>query len=538
MNFKKYSWLIVCLFLAAALPFVGQNFLTHRDSGGVIRPTLEAYDVQHYALQVVVNDESQSIEGTCTITAIALMDITTFECDLDAVFTVHDVSMDNGEALRFDHKAGVIRADRAIRKGDEFSVTVGYSGKPVTSAHVPWSGGFVWAKTKTGEPWIGVACQGEGGDFWWPCKDDPADEPDRGMNIEITARQGLTSLSNGRLEGVLDNQDGTTTSRWHVSYPINTYLVTVNIGPYEAIRVPYHGLDGERDYELMFWALPEDLDKASSTAQQIPGILGVLGKYFGEYPYLEDKCWFVQTPFLGMEHQTLVAYGAGFKNNEYGFDTILLHELAHEWWGNKVSVSDWADFWIQEGFASYAEALYVEDTLGADAYFAYMSELKARIANKKALIQGDHVPASVAYHQDVYQKGAWVLHTLRFLVGDETFFEILHAFCNDPQYTHGNNVNTQDFVSLVERKAGKLDWFWKHYLHHAKPPAWVMERQSHGEHEEITLRWLDADITMPFPLSVGGEMRRLVPKGGRVSLEVPKGAEVVVDPQGWMLTKS
>ncbi len=162
----------------------------------------------------------------------------------------------------------------------------------------------------------------------------------------------------------------------------------------------------------------------------MPQILEVLGARFGEYPFLADKMWVAHAPYLGMEHQTIVAYGSGFEDNDFGFDELLLHEVAHEWWGNKITASDWADLWLHEGFASYAEALYVLDTLGEVRYLDYMQHLRIRMANRVPLIKGADLTSAEAFSPDIYGKGAWVLHMLRFLLGDELMTEILWRFAD------------------------------------------------------------------------------------------------------------
>ena len=215
------------------------------------------------------------------------------------------------------------------------------------------------------------------------------------------------------------NADGTTTTRWQVSYPINNYLVTFNAAPYVPIEAEYRGVDGTLDETIVFWAIPEHVEQAKKMWKQAPKMLEVLGKRFGEYPFLDDKYWVAETSYLGMEHQSLVAYGADFEDNKYGFDGLLLHETAHEWWGNKITVDDWADFWIHEGFGTYAEAVFVNDTLGVDKYLEYVGRFRHGIANRKPIIQGDELTAGKAYIGDIYGKGALVLHSLRYLMGDD-----------------------------------------------------------------------------------------------------------------------
>ncbi len=436
------------------------------DSGGKLPPLMAAYDVRHYDLAVRVVPAEQRIEGRNTVTLEVIADLETFAINLDDRLAVASVTVDD-VASQFRHRKGVITADLPTpwTAGERHEVSIVYGGEPKVALRPPWIDGFVWSETPAGEPWIGVTGQGDGGDNWWPCKDHPSDEPDEGMGIALTVPVGLVGLTNGRFLGETDNDDGTVTSRWRVGYPINNYLVTVNIAPYVAIEVPYHGIDGTLDETLVFWSIPDYERYARTMWQQMPHILEVLGRRFGEYPFFNDKFAVAHAPYYGMEHQTLVAYGALFTDNNYGFDDLLLHEVAHEWWGNKISVSDWADFWIQEGFATYAEALYVFDTLGEERYLDYMRRLEQRIDNGEPIVDGRDLTSAEAYTGDIYFKGAWVLHTLRWLIGDDDFFTVLWRFANDPEYAY-SLVSTADFTGLVAEVSGlDLGWFWQRYVY-------------------------------------------------------------------------
>jgi aminopeptidase N len=284
--------------------------------------------------------------------------------------------------------------------------------------------------------------------------------------------------------------------------------------------------------------------------KQAPKMLEVLGKRFGEYPFFDDKYWVAETSYYGMEHQTIVAYGADFKDNKYGFDDLLLHETAHEWWGNKITARDWADFWIHEGFGTYAEALFVNDTLGVDKYLAYTARWRHRIANRQPIVQGKDITAGQAYIGDIYGKGALVLHTLRYLLGDEAFFAVIHDYANDPRYAY-KLTSTADFTAIVEERLGHaIPWFWQRYLYTAELPRYRISRASGpagaersvpegaGEIERVTIEWNDPGFAMPLPVKVGDEIRRVEMAGGRAELAVAPGTPVEVDPQGWVLAEA
>ncbi len=507
-------------------------------SGGKLSATMAAYDVRHYDLAVAVDPPTRSIEGVNTATVEVVAPVAVFEINLDDRMEVSVVEVD-GVERPFRHRRGLIRVDldAAWNAGERHAVTIAYGGEPKVALRAPWIDGFVWSETPTGDPWIGVTGEGDGGDNWWPCKDHPSDEPDEGMNIALTAPSNLVALSNGAFLGVTDNGDGTSTSAWRVHYPINNYLVTVNIAPYVPIEISYAGVDGTLDETLVFWSVPEYEAHARVTWQQMPRILEVLGRRFGEFPFFDDKFAVAHAPYYGMEHQTLVAYGALFTDNAYGFDDLLLHEVAHEWWGNKVTAADWADFWIHEGFATYAEAIYVNDTLGLDRYFDYMDDLRARIANEEPLVAGTDLTSADAYNGDIYHKGAWVLHTLRWLVEDEVFFDAIYRFANDPEYAYGL-VSSRDFADLVNELSGHdLTWFWDQYLYRADVPRWRVERHPEAGGEKVEIVWSDPAFVMPLEVEVGGERRRIEMENGRDSFVVAPDTVVEVDPDGWVLAE-
>ena len=504
------------------------------DSGGKLEPSKAAYDVRHSDLAVRVFPEERRIQGSNTITVETVSELDHFEVNLDNRLEVESVTVD-GVVSPYRHRNGVIVVELPVRwaVGERHEVAVDYGGKPKVALRPPWIDGFVWSETPSGAHWIGVTGQGDGGDNWWPCKDHPSDEPDEGMNIALTVPADLVGLSNGRFLGETDNGDGTVTTRWRIGFPINDYLVTVNIAPYVPIEERYRGVDGQLDVPLVFWSVPEYEPHAQRTWRQMPRILEVLGRRFGEYPFFEDKFAVAHAPYYGMEHQTLVAYGALFTDTQYGFDDLLLHEVAHEWWGNKISVSDWADFWLHEGFATYAEALFVLDTLGEDRYLEYMGRLGQKVRNRQPIVRGENLTSSEAYAGDIYFKGACVLHTLRWLIGDNDFFEVIWRFADGDNPGACRMVATEDLMALVAEVSGQeIGWFWERYLYRAQQPGWRMVRRARGDGDRVQIFWDDPEFELPLPVFVGGEELRIEMTGGRGEIMVDRGVAVEVDPLG------
>jgi aminopeptidase N len=543
LRWLKILGLSVAIILIAILALlIGLGWYVKRQilsSGGELPLSMAAYDVRHYDLDVLIDPNERRIEGVSSVMVEILEPIATFEINLDNRLDILSVTSD-GADCSFRHAGGIVLVDLPVPwgAGERHTVTFTYGGRPKVALRPPWIDGFVWSETPSGAPWIGVTGQGDGGDNWWPCKDHPSDEPDEGMDIAITFPSGLVGLSNGRLVDEIDNGDGTTTTRWRVSYPINNYLVTVNIAPYVRIEEPYLGIDGTLEETLVFWSIPEYEQYARTMWRQMPRILEVLGRRFGEYPFFEDKFAVAHAPYYGMEHQTLVAYGALFTDNAYGFDDLLLHEVAHEWWGNKVTVSDWADFWLQEGFATYAEAIFVLDTVGEQRYLDYMSRLRQRVDNRHPLIRGQNLTSAAAYSDDIYFKGAWVLHSLRWLLGDDDFFEVIWRFSNDPEFAYGL-VSSDDLVNLVRVVSGReIGWFWDRYLYRAEEPSWRVKRRLEVGGERVTISWDDPVFEMPLPVQVGGEEHRLETRGGVASLVVEPGTPVEIDPDGRILAEN
>lgn len=497
------------------------------DSGGVLRPLQAAYDVRRYDLAFRVDPERRALTGRGRTTALALAPLDRFEIQLDGRLKVASVTVD-GRSAPFVHADGLITVTLAPpwAKGERHAVEIAYGGKPKVSANPPWLDGFVWETTAAGEPWIAVTTQGDGADDWWPAKDHPSDEPDEGVAIDLTVPAGLVGLSNGHRVAERANADGSVTSRWESRYPINNYLVTINVGPYVEVVEWYRGADGTLEVPMTLYSLPEHLPAARAMWREGPAILAAFARRFGEFPFLDDKIAVVDAPMSGMEHQTLIAYGDDFLVDDSGIDETLVHELAHEWWGNKISAREWDDFWIQEGLATYAEVLYVEEKLGAKSARDYLERLRGELENETPLVAGRPRTAAEAYSGDIYNKGAWVMATLRWALGDETFFRLLRRFADDPPGAC-RLVDSAELQRLAFALSGRsLDRFWHRYLREAKPPQVRVERVSGANGDELVFTWDDPEFELPLPVEVAGELRRVEMPHGRGALTVARGTPV------------
>ncbi|HEX6813416.1 MAG TPA: M1 family metallopeptidase [Planctomycetota bacterium] len=509
-------------------------------SGGVLRPDQACYDVKHYTLAIDVDPERKAIDGKLTMKAAWTADSPQLALDLDKALEVCSVTL-NGELVPNERDGGriVVKPPFAMAKDTEFTVEVAYRGVPHEAVRPPWDGGFTWKQTKDGKPWIATSCQGEGADLWWPCKDHPSDKPD-GFDLHCTVPQGLVVASNGVRTGKPATKDGKTTFHWQTKQPISNYCVALNIAPYVELNETFTCVDGTK-MPIEFFVLPENKERAQKFVAQFLDHVKVFEEILGPYPFRAEKYGIAETPHLGMEHQTIIAYGNGWKDEKY--DWLHNHELAHEWWGNLVTCRDWKDMWIHEGFGTYMQPLYRERRFGREAYQQEIRKANARntspIAPRET--KDSHQIYFGASGQDIYYKGSLVLHTLRWQMGDEKFFAALREFCYPTEAarkaTDGSQVrlvDTDEFVALCSKIAGEnLAWFFEVYVRQPRLPRL---------HSEVTdgvlqLRW-DAPQSLPFslpvPVLVRGKEVRVEMKDGVGELKVGD-SEYKIDPELRML---
>lgn len=521
------------------------------DSGGPIMPEQAAYDVTFYNLMLEVFPDDQRIAGKLQATADVVHPMYWFVLDLDTLLEVNGTwLMEAGnKRITRPHKreGGKLWIDlgKTYQAGSQLTLEVAYDGVPHVAPRAPWDGGFSWSKTPSGAHWIATTCQSQGADLWWPVKDHVSDEPDS-MALHIRVPNPLVVASNGRLIEVEEHSNNTSTYHWFISNPINTYNVALNIAPYRTIEGEMNCVTGET-YPVVFYVLPEDFEKGKELFPEFLDHLRFYEELLGPYPFRADKYGVAQTPHLGMEHQSIIAYGANFNNGsmtggkDWGFDALHQHELAHEWWGNLVTNADWRDMWIHEGFGSYMQPLYAEKIGGKELYQEYMRSMR-RFSNSLPVAPRASKTASEIYRAPIYTKGAWVLHTLRYLMDDPAFFRALRRMAYpEPameKITDGRQtrfVTTDDFLNICEEESGmELDWFFEVYLRQAALPQ-LYSKIADGK---ITLRW-QSPVDMPFPMPVEIEIGKnrqkvQIPPNG-ITLPIGKKDKPVVDPDNWLL---
>lgn len=470
---------------------------------GTLSPIRTCYDVTFYDLNVRIDPTLKSIQGYNEITFKVIDEFDKMQIDLYNNLQIDSIIF-KGKRLPYEREGNAVFVyfNSKFQKGTQSSIKFCYSGNPIESVNPPWDGGFVWQKDILGYDWAGVACEGRGASLWWPCKDHLSDEPDS-MSINIETPVHLYCVSNGNIRKRRDLDDGFARHEWFVSYPINNYDVTFNLGKYAIISEKFKA--NEKDSLLVnFYVLRYNLEKAKKHFNQTFKMLECYEKYFGKYPFKKDGFAVVEAPFWGMEHQAAIAYGNHYKNNEYGFDYILIHESAHEYFGNSISCKDHGDIWIHEAFATYAEVLYVEYTQGKEASQRYLNQMKEKIRNKESILG----PLNVNYHgwkdSDMYYKGAWMLHTLRNVIdNDILWFNILFEMNKDFRF---KSVDSKQIIDYFNKKTIlDLNNIFDEYLKNVEIPTLIYKLKQKGNNVVMKYKWKANKnwFKMPFKISFG-----------------------------------
>ncbi|MGB3587193.1 MAG: M1 family metallopeptidase, partial [Tunicatimonas sp.] len=453
---------------------------------GTLTPELACYDVNYYDLTLDIDPDEEWIQGTSAIQFTVVEATNRIRIDLFEYLKIHSVRFE-GENLAFerDLDAVYVSFPDTLKIGDTAKILVNYEGHPLDADFDIWASGFLWQEDNEGHPFAQSLCQGYGAKGWWPVKNHLSDESD-GASVHITVPESLYAVSNGKLIKT-ETSVGKSTYYWKVQHPINNYNVAVHIGNYENARSEYISQSGNK-LTLDYYFLPQGRELAEKKLQMVPKMLEVYEKYFGPYPFSEDGFKIVQSPYP-MEHQSCVAVG------QYFDEQLILHETAHEWWGNSVSVTDNADIWIHEAFATYAESLYIEETLGYKIGQEYLNARKSEILNDHPIVGIEGVNHFHYRIEDKYFKGALMLNTLRRIVGNDTrWFSLLKSFQTDFRHS---SINTDTLLAYFNSSLGK-DYtpFFNQYLRTTKIPTLEIRKSVDGSN----YRWGDmiADFNMPI----------------------------------------
>jgi aminopeptidase N len=470
---------------------------------GALRPERNCFDVYYYDLTVRIIPKGKQITGSNNIYFTMLESSQWIQIDLFNNYTINKIKW-NDQDLYFkrDFNAVFIKFPYKLTSGEKHMIHLEYCGKPGIAKDPPWKGGFVWKRDKKYNRWVAVACEHLGASSWWPNKDHLSDEPDS-MKINIEVPENYKAISNGVLKAI--EKAGKSYKRfvWFVSYPINNYNVTFYMGKFIQFNDTLI-LDNDT-LKINYHVLPYNLEKARQHFKQTPEIIEFYWDVFGKYPFIRDGFGMVESPYAGMEHQSAIAYGNSYSNkNNHGYrnekyDYIIVHEAAHEWWGNSVSAGDMADVWIHEGFATYAELLFIENVFGKEEYLYETRNKSFNIYNFWPMVQNSNVNENSFASNDIYNKGAIMLHCLRCTINnDSLFFRILKDFHTQNCY---KIVYTSDFIEFVNRNTRKdYSAFFNKYLYDTRIPVLEYSFQKTSDDLIFTYKWTEVEegFEMPF----------------------------------------
>jgi aminopeptidase N len=533
-----YSLILLCF-----QSLLAQKAFTKKDTlQGGLRPERTCFDVLRYDLNIKIDPKAKSIIGYNDITFKPVENTTAIQIDLFENMKVDSIVY-NKRKLSYNREFNAVFINfptQLTKDMPEQSIRFYYSGKPIIARNAPWDGGFVFTKDNNGKDWIGVAVQGTGASLWYPVKDSQSDEPDKGASIKVAVPKGLMNVSNGRFLGSEDLKNGYTRWDWEVKNPINNYDITVNIADYVHLHDNYKGLD------LDYYVLRENETKAKSHFEEVKPMMDCFQSKFGEYPFKEDGYKLVETPYLGMEHQSAVAYGNKYLRGYLGmdlsgtrigltFDYITIHESGHEWFGNSITSKDIADMWIHEGFTQYTEIVYVECTLGYEKAMQYAYGLRSNVENDQPIIGNYEVNNEGS--GDMYPKGALLLNTLRHIVNDDAkWWKMILDYSNT--FRH-KIIDNETVIGFFNKESGmNLSPIFNQYLLKTTIPKLELKRTKN----ELEVRWtnVETDFEMPIDIILDNKTHRIYPKNNWVStnLKVKELSQIkVMTNKFYVLTK-
>jgi aminopeptidase N len=493
---------------------------------GNLTPLRTSYDLNYYHLNVKVDIDNRFISGSNIFQFTAVEDFKRLQFDLFENLKVEKVVYKNQE-LPFNREFNAVFVEFPImiQKGSLDSFTVYYSGNPIVALKAPWDGGFVFSKDSNGKPWVSTANQGIGASTWWPNKDHQADEVDS-MMISVQVPNGLIDVSNGRLRKKTEQNDGYTRFDWFVSSPINNYNVSLNIGDYVNFTDTLHGEDGILD--LSFWALRENLAKAKEYfPKNTKLMLKAFEYWFGPYPFYKDSYKLIDAPYAGMEHQSAITYGNGYKFGYNGRDPsgtgwglksdfIINHESGHEWFGNNITSKDLGDMWIHESFTNYSEALFIDYYFGKKAAQEYAHGNRQGIYNDRPIQGPYHVNQEGS--GDMYLKGGVLLNMVRSIIDNDEKWRLILRGLNKTFYHQ--TVDYHDIVQYISKESD-IDFtrVFSQYLQHTNIPT----LEFRFENGKTFCRWIADVPNFDMPIKIrakGGEYKMIKPTRRYTSVEI------------------
>ncbi len=498
------------------------------------------WDVKKYDIVLEPNFEAKSIKGSNKISLTIEKDVLNpvFQIDLQSPMKADKVTANFPIVdKKTDGDFIFISTKKKFKKGEKYTIDIDYSGNPVIAKHAPWDGGWIFTKDKNGNPWMTAADEGIGASIWLPVKDIWSDEPDNGITFKIITPKDLVGVGNGKLIKQ-DNLGDKKSWLWEVKNPINDYSIIPSIGKYVNFKDTFDGEKGKLD--LDYWVLDYNLDKAKKQFEQVKPMMKAFEHWFGPYPFYEDSYKLVESPHLGMEHQSNVAYGNKYQNGYLGrdlsgtgiglkWDYIIIHETGHEWFANNITAKDQADMWIHESFTTYSETLFVDYVFGKADGNKYLQGLRGNIQNDKPIIGTYGIRNEGS--GDMYPKGANMIHTIRQVINnDEKFRQILRGLNKDFYHQTVTASQIQNYFS--EKSGIDLKSIFDQYLTTIKIPT--LEYKQNGN--QLTYKWTNVvpNLKLPIRLADGQELK---PTEEWQTATLKSSDEWKVDPNYYIFTK-
>lgn len=541
------------LLKAAAQPLGKKSIFTRADTiRGTITPERAWWNVLHYDITVKPDFLSKTIQGINIMRFKTLHNGDIMQIDLQEPMTIDSIILtsantapDKGnKKLNFkkDGNVNYVYFDRPLTSQSDNQLAVYYHGKPREAINPPWDGGWIWKKDKKQAPWMSAACQGLGASVWYPCKDIQSDEPDSGATLHIIVPDSLVGVGNGRLSGKRSLGNETTLYTWNVKNPINNYNIIPYIGKYVHFSEVYVGEKGNLD--LDYWVLEDNLEKAKKQFSDVPKMMKAFEYWFGPYPFYEDGYKLVQSPHLGMEHQSAVAYGNGFQNGYLGkdlsgsgwglkWDFIIIHESGHEWFANNITTNDIADMWVHEGLTNYSETLFTEYYYGKEAATAYISGIRKTIQNDIPII--GHYGVNKEGSGDMYNKGANMIHNIRQVINDDSLFRRILRDLNKVFYHQ--TISGRQLEEYISNQSG-IDFskVFDQYLRTIQIPTLEYKISEN----KLSYRYTTCIKGFNMPLKINSKKEQWIKpteEWQTIKLNPADGAKFSIDPGFYIIAK-
>ena len=509
-------WLTLVLIMLCVQSGISQDFRAIQESREHIRqmesarrqkqiqvlskistPNQLNYDVTGYTINLNIWPVNKTIDGSVVITGKSkITGLTHLEFNLFSNMTVDSITQ-NGSPLTFNHAGNLVDVQLPAFLGTDsvFSVEIFYHGNPQSIGLGSWR----WS-THSGNPIISTLSEPFGAPTWWPCKDDPADKADS-VFLNITVPENLVVASNGLLKAVTPAPDNRHTYSWETRYPISNYLVSLAISNYAEFGDWYVSASGD-SMPLVYYVYPEHLAAAQEDFSVTDEMISAFAEIYGEYPFIEEKYGMAIFSWGGaMEHQTMTSYGSGLITGNHTYDWINAHELAHQWFGDLITMKRWSHIWLNEGFASYSEAMWMESLYGKTAYHNYLASQDPGFFSGSLFVT-DSTNENALFSNTVYDKGSWALHMLRGVLGDSLFFAGIRSYATDSSLVFGN-ATTEDFRDICEAVSGMdLDWYFDEWVYRAGRPNYQYDWKVTGNRPFTTTLTLKQTNAVPYKMPI------------------------------------